>query len=343
MEVNAEEGVVKYSKLIEQNVKDNEPCLILSQKTIDKLKPEKLVLNGIENNKYPANTIMEDSGVDLNLKFKGKQRKFGFKTLFGLSLAFLMIVTGLIAGLFVMDTKIQSLKLQNKDLELKLESKHQFADDLLHAQNMSQAQIDDLILQNKDQVNKYDVAIQHLRNIIDVKGLIRDAIIDDDVEKLELFLGLGGNVNATFTFVYYFDVSYNETPLHFAAWAGHKEIAKILLLNGADINGRDDSQNTPLHGVAHSRLSAEMVSFLVQNGANVNAVNIHKDTPLIIAASYGNPEIVGILMKNGARKDLKDENGQTALEVAMEIRSEIKDNKFEYNKYNQVISELKNN
>ena len=342
MEVNAEEAVVKYSKLVEQNaMEEKEASLILSQKTIHKLKPEKLVLEGIENNNYPSNTKIENFGVDINLKFKGKQRKFGYKTLFGLSLAFLMIVTGLIAGLFVMDMKIQSLKLQNKDLELKLEWKHQFAEDLSHAQNMSQAQIDDLILQNKDQVNKYDVAIKHLRNTIDVKGLIREAIIDDDVEKLELFLGLGGNVNATFTFFHYFNVPHNGTPLHFAAWAGHKEIAKILLLNGADINGRDDSQNTPLHKAVNSR--AEMVSFLVQNGANVNAVNIHKDTPLIIAARNGCPEIVGILMKNGARKDLKDENGQTALEVAMEIRSEIKDNKFEYNKYNQVISELKNN
>ena len=39
MEDNSEEGVVKYSKLIEQNVeKSLEPTLILPQKTMEKLK-----------------------------------------------------------------------------------------------------------------------------------------------------------------------------------------------------------------------------------------------------------------------------------------------------------------
>ena len=84
MEVNAGEGVVKYSKLAEQKAKqDNEPSLIVSQKTIDKLKPEKLVLDGIENNDYPANTIMENSEVHHNGKIKGNQQKLGYKTLVG--------------------------------------------------------------------------------------------------------------------------------------------------------------------------------------------------------------------------------------------------------------------
>ena len=112
MEVNAEDGVVKYSKLIEEN--DTEASLIWSQKTMDKLNPNELVLAGIENSDYPANNTMEDTGVDLNGKISEKHQKFGFKPLVGLSLALLIIVFGLIAGLFVMDTKNQSLKLQMK-------------------------------------------------------------------------------------------------------------------------------------------------------------------------------------------------------------------------------------
>ena len=115
MEINAEEGVVKYSKLIEQKAKqDNEPSLIVSQKTINKLKPEELVLDGIENNDYPANTKMENSGVHHNSKIKGNQQKVGYKPLVGLGLVFLMIVTGLIAGLFTISKENQSLKLQFK-------------------------------------------------------------------------------------------------------------------------------------------------------------------------------------------------------------------------------------
>ena len=94
MEINPEEGAIKYSKLIEQNAEDKEPSLILSQKTIDKLKPEKLVLEGIENNNYPSNAKIEEFGVNLNLNFKGKLRMIGFKTLVGLSFIFLSIVAG---------------------------------------------------------------------------------------------------------------------------------------------------------------------------------------------------------------------------------------------------------
>ena len=66
MEVNAQPDVIKYSKLLEQDAKD-------------KINTEKLVLEGIANNNYPSNVKIEDFEVDLNLKFKGKQRKLGFK------------------------------------------------------------------------------------------------------------------------------------------------------------------------------------------------------------------------------------------------------------------------
>ena len=72
MEVNNENCVVKFSKLIEENgSKDHEPSLILPQKTIDKLKTENMVLEGIENKNYPSNAKIEEFGVDLNLNFKG--------------------------------------------------------------------------------------------------------------------------------------------------------------------------------------------------------------------------------------------------------------------------------
>ena len=73
MVVKAEDCVVKFSKLIEDNGrKDHEPSLMLSQKTINKLKTENMVLEGIENKNYPSNAKIEEFGVDLN--FKGQQR-----------------------------------------------------------------------------------------------------------------------------------------------------------------------------------------------------------------------------------------------------------------------------
>ena len=94
MEVNAEQGVVKYSKLIEDDATiDNEPSLILSQ-----------------------DSTINHPNVENKQKKIGSKTKVAFKTLVGLSLVLLTIVTGLVVGLFVMDMKIQSLNHQNQDL-----------------------------------------------------------------------------------------------------------------------------------------------------------------------------------------------------------------------------------
>ena len=36
------------------------------------------------------------------------------------------------------------------------------------------------------------------------------------------------------------------TPLHNAAFGGHKEVVELLIAKGADVNGKDDVGKTPL-------------------------------------------------------------------------------------------------
>jgi ankyrin repeat protein len=38
-------------------------------------------------------------------------------------------------------------------------------------------------------------------------------------------------------------------PLHEAAMGGHKDVAELLLANGADVNARNNRGETPLHMV----------------------------------------------------------------------------------------------
>jgi ankyrin repeat protein len=38
------------------------------------------------------------------------------------------------------------------------------------------------------------------------------------------------------------------TPLHFVAGKGHKETARLLITKGADVNAKDEGGNTPLDG-----------------------------------------------------------------------------------------------
>ena len=78
---------------------------------------------------------------------------------------------------------------------------------------------------------------------------------------------------------------------------------KVLLSYGADIEGGDDMfRHLPLF-VASFNGSVEILSYLLDNGADMNAVsNIegHTITPLIAAVQSGNLESVKVLLKYGA-------------------------------------------
>lgn len=98
MEINSEKGFAKYSKLAEESMNNQ--------------RNEKIA--GTVSNNYPANAKINNSGLDFKEKIIGNQSKIRSKTLIGLSLSILVIVSGLIAGLFIMDLKSKNLV---KDLE----------------------------------------------------------------------------------------------------------------------------------------------------------------------------------------------------------------------------------
>jgi len=53
--------------------------------------------------------------------------------------------------------------------------------------------------------------------------------------------------------------------LHRAAWKGHKEIAELLIENGADLNVKDDDGRTPLDW-AIMRNHTEIADLLHKHG-----------------------------------------------------------------------------
>ena len=73
-----------------------------------------------------------------------------------------------------------------------------------------------------------------------------------------------------------------STPLHCAAWNGHKDVAAILLDAGAEVN--DHNQNghwgtTPLHAAAHGN-QRQVAALLIARGADLQARNLNGRTPL---------------------------------------------------------------
>merc|ERR1712173_445528 len=73
-----------------------------------------------------------------------------------------------------------------------------------------------------------------------------------------------------------------ESALHWACQFGFAEIVEVLLIHGADVNGKDCSGCTPLHWAAESDWE-EVVSLLILYGADHRKRNRHGKTAYQLA------------------------------------------------------------
>jgi ankyrin repeat protein len=111
------------------------------------------------------------------------------------------------------------------------------------------------------------------------------------------------------------------TPLGLAAFFGHKQVLNELITHGADVNiaSNNSMKVCPLHSaVAHynAPVAFQMAKSLLEHGAKVNAVQMGGWTPLHEAAARGEVDLVKLLLQYGADKDMKNEDGTTALDLA---------------------------
>ncbi|ERE80359.1 tankyrase-2-like protein [Cricetulus griseus] len=106
-----------------------------------------------------------------------------------------------------------------------------------------------------------------------------------------------------------------STPLHFAAGFGRKDVVEYLLQNGANVQARDDGGLIPLHN-ACSFGHAEVVNLLLQHGADPNARDNWNYTPLHEAAIKGKIDVCIVLLQHGAEPTIRNTDGRTALDLA---------------------------
>ncbi len=116
-----------------------------------------------------------------------------------------------------------------------------------------------------------------------------------------------------------------QTPFLRAALAGDITVMRLLLAKGADPNIPTFSNSTALMAAAGINFAyqqtyteskehqMEAVLLCLEKGADVNAVNTMGLTAVMGAANRGLDDIVELLVKKGARLDVKDKQGRDPL------------------------------
>jgi ankyrin repeat protein len=122
------------------------------------------------------------------------------------------------------------------------------------------------------------------------------------------------------------------TPLALAAEVNNLDAIKVLVAGGADPNIPTAMGTTPLmlasgaatdvqraRSIEERGLAVETARYLVEHGADVNAVGEFGWTPLHAASYQGLTDVIELLVSKGAKLETKDKLGQTPLSISLSV------------------------
>lgn len=109
------------------------------------------------------------------------------------------------------------------------------------------------------------------------------------------------------------------TPLGLACYFGQAEIARFLVLKGADVNmpSKNGFNVYPIHSAVAANEN-DIVRTLIDGGAQVNVRQNSGVTPLHSAAQNGNLEVLILLLEHGADVATRMEGGKLPADLARE-------------------------
>jgi len=108
-----------------------------------------------------------------------------------------------------------------------------------------------------------------------------------------------------------------DTPLHYAAFCGLQDIARILAIEHPQgVNSRRlDDASTPLHLASENR-HVDLARMLVEHGADVSAQRKDGSTALRLASFNDDVDLARTLVERGADASAQDEDGSSVLHLA---------------------------
>ena len=119
------------------------------------------------------------------------------------------------------------------------------------------------------------------------------------------------------------EIKNGKTPLILAAQKSSIEIVETLLDHGADPSKTDDNNNNIVHCAAQnkdSKIIAKLLSYDYRKKLDIksmiNAENNKQQTPVLLAAHYGDIERVKTLLETGAKPLQKDRYGNNIVHHA---------------------------
>lgn len=108
----------------------------------------------------------------------------------------------------------------------------------------------------------------------------------------------------------------DESPLMLAAMKGMTAVCEQLIAKGADVNKPGWA---PLHYAATGG-HLQIMQLLLDEHAYVDAASPNNTTPLMMAAHYGTPSAVKLLLEAGADPLLRNDAGLNAIDFAHQAR-----------------------
>lgn len=119
-----------------------------------------------------------------------------------------------------------------------------------------------------------------------------DAACKNNIDRVKELIESGASVNAK-------NILGGYASLHYAAINSNKNLAELLISNGADVDARDNYNATALL-LATQYGFEDIAQLLINKDADINTKDKDGYAPLHVAAVKGNKDITELLINNGA-------------------------------------------